>query len=110
MMMRFRGGGVGHSSTRDATQHFLADRHSTDLSSQHDTYAADEEPSNELAEEVEIEESHDSEDFPSDSSSDDSSGEEDYGYVRYDSDNSDDEEKDPDAKEDEVEQLGFARF
>lgn len=109
--MRFQGGGVGHSSTRDATQHFLADRHSTYLLFQHDTYAADEEPSNELVEEVEIEARN--EDGPSDSSdssSDDSSGEEDYGYVRYDSDEEDDEEKDPDAEEDEVEQLGFARF
>jgi hypothetical protein len=26
MMMRFRGGGVGHKSTREATNHFLSDR------------------------------------------------------------------------------------
>jgi len=30
MMMRFRGGGVGHTSTRNATNHFLADCHPTD--------------------------------------------------------------------------------
>ena len=32
MFMRYRGGGVGHSSTRDATNRFLLDRHPLDLS------------------------------------------------------------------------------
>jgi hypothetical protein len=29
--MRFRGGGVGHRNTRDATNLFMADRHPLDL-------------------------------------------------------------------------------
>ena len=28
--MRYRGGGVGHTSTRDAVNRFLDDRHTTD--------------------------------------------------------------------------------
>ena len=32
MFMRYRGGSVGHSSTRDATNRFLLDRHPLDLS------------------------------------------------------------------------------
>ncbi|KAF9544383.1 hypothetical protein CPC08DRAFT_413191 [Agrocybe pediades] len=31
MVMRYRGGGVGHKSTRDATSFFLKDRHKTDI-------------------------------------------------------------------------------
>ena len=30
MFMRFRGGGIGHKPTREATDHFLKDRHPTE--------------------------------------------------------------------------------
>ncbi|KAG6882409.1 hypothetical protein C0992_011764 [Termitomyces sp. T32_za158] len=33
MMMRFRGGGIGHKSTHEATNTFLSDRHRSDMTS-----------------------------------------------------------------------------
>lgn len=35
MFMRYRGGGVGHASTRDATNFFLSDRNSEELKAIH---------------------------------------------------------------------------
>jgi hypothetical protein len=46
MFMRFRGGGVGHQSTRDATNHFLKDRTPTELARAHASNDADEELEN----------------------------------------------------------------
>ena len=46
MFMRFRGGGVGHKSTRDATNHFLHDRTPAELSRVRVTDDADEELEN----------------------------------------------------------------
>jgi len=51
MMMRFRGGGVGHASTRNATNRFLSDRHPTDL--QPDLDASEREPSTDIDSEQE---------------------------------------------------------
>ncbi|KAF8165838.1 hypothetical protein B0H34DRAFT_856090 [Crassisporium funariophilum] len=51
MMMRFRGGGVGHASTRNATNLFLSDRHPTDL--QPDLDASEREPSTDIDSEQE---------------------------------------------------------
>ena len=44
--MRFRGGGVGHKSTRDATNHFLRDRTPAELARACVPDDADEEPEN----------------------------------------------------------------
>jgi hypothetical protein len=44
--MRFRGGGVGHQSTRDATNHFLHDRTPAELARVHVPDDADKEPEN----------------------------------------------------------------
>jgi hypothetical protein len=43
MAMRFRGGGVGHTSTRAATNSFLSDRDFLDLSSSNEHDNVDEE-------------------------------------------------------------------
>jgi hypothetical protein len=46
MFMRFRGGGVGHQSTRDATNHFLHDRTPAELARVHAPDDANEELEN----------------------------------------------------------------
>jgi hypothetical protein len=118
MVMRFQGGGVGHTSTRDATNHFLADRHPTDSSFQRDTHLANEEPRDEL-DKPEVESNQDPSLLSSDESADgDESAEEDYGYGPYDDDDDDDEEEEEgrhdeeelDVEEDDIEKLGYAQF
>lgn len=119
--MRFRGGGVGHTSTRNATNHFLADRHCTNSEFQHDIELELEETQN-MPERSEFNSSLDS-----NSDNDGDSEElayvqvddevEDYGYERSDYSESSNESDDgrrwndgSDVEEDEIEQLGYARF
>jgi hypothetical protein len=56
MMMRYRGGGVGHKSTRDATNKFLTDRDKLDIptTADKDTDSDENITSGEEGEEVEI--------------------------------------------------------
>jgi hypothetical protein len=131
MIMRFRGGGVGHSSTRDATNHFLTDRHPTDL--EPSTFTELEEPDITTDEDMGSTEAIpdmaavldndcvDDEELADRELGDGELTEEaegDYGYGNGESDDGDDGEEDEErqglvqdeADEDEVEQLGFARF
>jgi hypothetical protein len=105
MMMRFRGGGVGHSSTRDATNHFLTDRHPTD------TNSGPEEPDTTLDDEMEaipnMATVPDVDEIGDGDLADEA--EADYGYSNGELEDNEDGGKD-EAEEDEVEQLGFARF
>jgi len=124
--MRFRGGGVGHTSTRDATNQFLTDRHSTDLQRSHqaapeeEDAIIDEEMSEDLIPELE---GATNDDLPQADDEalaevEDDEAEDDYGYSKGDSDDDEDEEEEGERQglpgdedeEDEIEQLGFARF
>ena len=114
--MRFRGGGVGHTSTRNATNNFLADRHHADSEFQHDIEPELEETQN-MAERLEFSSSEDSDsDNDGEELADVDDEVEDYGYDRSNdsSDDSDDgrrpQDDGSDVEEDEIEQLGFARF
>jgi hypothetical protein len=75
MFMRFRGGGVGHKSTRDATNHFLSDRSPAELARMHIPNAADEGLTNVNSESSESD--HDNEVMEVD---EESSEEQDFGY------------------------------
>jgi hypothetical protein len=84
LMMRFRGGGVGHKSTRQATDFFKKDRHASDL--QKSTL---EEP-----EEMNNSESEESGKMERSSESDVDDEEDDYGYhLGEDESGSEEEEK-----------------
>jgi hypothetical protein len=130
MMMRFRGGGVGHASTRDATNHFLTDRHPTDLQP-HGPHQADSEEENVNTDEEMSEDpipdlegatlpSNDSDlaDVEALAEVDNHEAEDDYGYNKGDSDDDEDDAEEREKQglpedgdeEDQVEQLGFARF
>ena len=73
--MRFRGGGVGHKSTRQATDFFKKDRHVSDVqnSLESTTTHIVEEP-------IEMNDSNDSEEMVMSSDSDVGDEENDYGY------------------------------
>ena len=73
--MWFRGGGVGHKSTRDATNHFLSDRSPAELAHMHIPNAADEGLTNVNSESSESD--HDNEVMEVD---EESSEEQDFGY------------------------------
>jgi hypothetical protein len=137
MIMRYRGGGVGHSSTRDAVNHFLNDRHTTDtcvasLATADDESDQSSEESDEelpMVMEFPAEEEPELDEDPSPEGEDDLNLEEedDYGY-QAEVGNSDDEggeeesnlpshganevlEEDIDDEvEGEIEQLGYARY
>jgi hypothetical protein len=118
MMMRFRGGGVGHSGTRDATNHFLTDRHPTDINSGPPTEF--EEPDTTLDDEMEaipnMATVPDVDELGDGELADEA--EADYGYGNDDGEDGEEEEAEEEKQvaedegevEDEVEQLGFARF
>lgn len=132
--MRFRGGGVGHNSTRDATNHFLTDRHPTDLQPHAGPHQAESEEDIISDEEMSEDPIPDLEGatVPSNDSDlqvadveaaaldevDDHGAEDDYGYNKGDSDDDEDDAEEREKQglpedeyeEDEVEELGFARF
>jgi hypothetical protein len=113
--MRYRGGGVGHTSTREATNRFLEDRHPTDMA------GVDDEPETlDECQEAPLQ-MDDDEDLGGNDEE-----EEDYGYGG--AGDMDEEELeqiaeedilqgaeeallvDEDEIEDEVEQFGYARY
>lgn len=77
LVMRFRGGGVGHKSTRQATDFFKKDRDRLDMTRPNVSYDedVDEEDSEVFSEEEHVDEDE----------------EEDFGYVRDESDESEGE-------------------
>jgi hypothetical protein len=86
-MMRFRGGGVGHKSTREATNFFKKDRDKLDLQKSAGVVDGD----------IVVEaEERDRNENP-----DEFDEEGDYGYIREDSDTEGDEPEDEDEWEDE---------
>jgi hypothetical protein len=109
--MRFRGAGVGHKSTRQATNFFKNDRH-----------AVDEQKRLESTLDV-IEEENDEENVQTEGLSDVADEEEDYGYQledeRLDSEGEDSEEEleedfgpedDGGAVDADMEELGYAEL
>ena len=81
--MRFRGGGVGHKSTRQATDFFKKDRHTLDVRNS----------SSDIVEDLEeMEDLEESENMESSLESDITDQEEDYGY-QFGEDWSDSEEE-----------------
>jgi hypothetical protein len=109
MMMRYRGGGVGHTSTREATNRFLEDRHPTDIA------RVDDEPETEAP--LQMDEDEDEDEIEEDGNDDE---EEDYGYGGAGDMDEDEDELEQITEEDilrdaeealhEVEQLGYARY
>jgi len=89
-MMCFRGGGVGHKSTREATDFFKQDRDRLDVQS---TATSDLEIDGEAAENENNSEGDDS--------GIDEDVEDDYGYVKEQSDNSDEEPEEEELADDE---------
>jgi hypothetical protein len=96
MLMRFRGGGVGHKSTRSTTDQFLMDRDTLDKE-----YAAGQQEKDESLEECEVDGPSDDDSKPNepdgdvestDSDSYGSDEEYDYGYARRVSDDESEEE------------------
>lgn len=93
-MMRFRGGGVGHKSTREVTNQFLVDRDPMDIRFGQQLESEDLEHGNSMADSdfnSEEEEDLALESITEDNSDSDSEDletreEEDYGYIVYDSD------------------------
>ena len=115
--MRFRGGGVGHKATRDATNHFLRDRTPTELARIRVPDDSDEELEN-----VNVESNDDNEGREEDE-------EQDFGYENpfegrnFDDDDDDEEEvidewedldilgpEDGEVQDDEIEGWGFANL
>ncbi|KAF8156743.1 hypothetical protein B0H34DRAFT_798127 [Crassisporium funariophilum] len=84
LMMRFRGGGVGHASTREATDYFKSDR---DIPDQEKTSVETEDDENQS--DMEVEELQDLQDVQEDANE-----EGDYGYTR---ESGDDEDSDCEA-------------
>lgn len=88
MMMRFRGGGVGHKSTREVTDQFLVDCDLMDIRSGQEDLKygslsdSDSDEGDKSSDSESMEESFESEDDDDDSET----IKEDYGYVDYDSD------------------------
>ncbi len=116
--MRFRGGGVGHTSTQDATNRFLTDHHPTDVQHHGPHDGPEEQDNDEITVVPELEEAHDNQHVDDETLADaeDDEAEDDYGYSRDNSDDNEDEGEEGDGQpenedeEDEVKQLGFARF
>jgi hypothetical protein len=73
MIMRFRGGGVGHKSTRDVTDQFLVDRDPMDICLDQQEHSDDSEE-------------EDVEPIMEDADGEENGLEEDYGYVDHYSD------------------------
>jgi hypothetical protein len=133
--MRYRGGGVGHTSTRDTVNRFLEDRHTTDMTLMARTPVDDEsdQSSEESDEELHTKDTESpaeglgEPDLDAEGEDDDNLEEQDdYGYQAEDG-NSDDEQEDleeselpnadgglddepDDEVEGEIEQLGYARY
>ena len=81
LMMRFRGGGVGHKSTRQATDFFKKDRHTSDVQKQKSDVVEIFEEMNEELENEKME------------GLSESDGADDYGYELGDQNQSESEEK-----------------
>jgi len=103
LMMRFRGGGVGHKSTREATDFFKRDRDRLDtrkVTTDMPTSILDDEMAKEILEQ--------DNDEPGDDGVVDEEEENDYGYVRDDSESGDSEaggvEVGQDGQDDDSEQ------
>ena len=104
-MMRFRGGGVGHKSTKEATDFFKNDRDILDLPN---AMAEDEEP---ICEQQGAQSHPEAEEV-------DENEEEDYGYSLPDSDESEDETEDVDVEQvsdgevldSDMEELGYSEL
>jgi hypothetical protein len=79
LMMRFRGGGVGHKSTQEASNFFKKDRDRLDVTERNEQIDDDEEEDSDM----DLEEHHDDEV--------DEDEEDDFGYMREESDDSEDE-------------------
>jgi hypothetical protein len=127
MIMRYRGGGVGHTSTRSAVNSFLEDRHTTEMTR---TVIEDEPPDEEVyTDDTIIVEELPAGDFEGlreaeldeDPEEEGNEEENDYGYrVADDSDDEQVEEEGElpkadegllgDEVEGEIEQLGYARY
>jgi hypothetical protein len=129
--MRYRGGGVGHASTRHAVNHFLNDRHATDttIATADDESDQSREESDEELHTMDTELEGEPELRDDDPEGEDTLEEEedDYGYQAEvgNSDNEggegepnavadevleDDQLEDDDEVEGEIEQLGYARY
>lgn len=96
MFMRFRGGGVGHKSTRDATNHFLSDRSLAELARTHGPNAADEELTNahrESQQEEPTDANSESQQDDHDDEGMESDEEQDFGYENPFEDEEEDEEE-----------------
>jgi hypothetical protein len=91
LMMRFRGGGVGHKTTRQATNFFKKDRHTSDVQNSM-------EPTSDIVEE--LEEMNDSEESEKMEGSSESDVEDDYGYQLGEDQSDSEEEK---SSEDDLE-------
>jgi hypothetical protein len=111
MLMRFRGGGVGHKSTRSATDQFLTDRDTLD-----EEYAAGQQEKDENLQESEVGCPPDEDcelnepDGDVESTDDDSYGSDeefDYGYVQRVSDDESEEENDGEGDIDEDGEGGW---
>ena len=116
MMMRFRGGGVGHKSTRSATDLFKTDRHRLDVN---DAMQVDEEQPEQEGPNA-MEQDGRGELF---NVEDDENEREDYGYNESTSEDEHSEEEqvqdhhegeedseEEDGEQPELEQLGFAEL
>jgi hypothetical protein len=81
LMMRFRGGGVGHKSSREASNFFKKDRDRLDVMEPHEQ---NDDLNEQEDSEMDLEECHSVNEVDEDE-------EEDFGYMREESDNSEDE-------------------
>jgi len=104
MMMRFRGGGVGHKSTREATNCFLPDRDALDKGKTREMELVEEQPRIVFSEDdEELDEVIEPAGSDSDSEQEMQILEEfDYGYAEIDSDNEDWEDLKPEGMDDEL--------
>jgi hypothetical protein len=120
MVMRYRGGGVGHKSTRDATNKFLTDRDRLDVPTANNDTDSDEnigeegeevtvgiidgedeenvcavtEVDEETGKEIEPDPNEDNDESEDDEDGDQAKFEEEFDYGMYGSDNEDEEEAD----------------
>jgi hypothetical protein len=105
MIMRFRGGGVGHKSTRAATDQFLDDRDRTERNrGGEDSHTADQDDEPARASEAELQQPH-HEIEPRIEDEVDPTDEHDYGYSEQVVDDDDGESED--GWQDEDEDLAF---